>query len=87
MDAAGLIESYLLYPFMFRGTAGDCNTATMGVWHTNDSTKNLPVSSYKFGILIVIQTGNGILKIFANNNGAKKIYTSVLDVTAGWLDF
>ena len=85
---AGLMSGGKSFPFMYKGLATDCMAASSGWWITNDNTTNLPVNSYKFGLLIVFYTyDNFEVRIFVNNNSDRKIYVKTAGVSIGWKDF
>lgn len=58
----GLLSNQKLYPYMYRGVAGDIDTITdTGSYSTSTVTTNLPDNAYSFGILEVF--GGGIFII------------------------
>ena len=84
---AVLLSEKKSFPFMYRGTAADCMTASNGWWITNDNTANVPADSYKFGTLVVFSYSDFFVRIWVNNNGVRKIYSSAVGHTKGWQDF
>lgn len=73
---------------MYKGLAADCMTAGSGWWLTNDNTGNMPVSSYKYGVLIVFYaTSEAEVRMFFNNHGDRKIYSKSAGTSKGWVAF
>ena len=57
---------------MYRGLLADVDTVTEpGLYRTNSSTKNLPSSAYKFGLVEVFRATdtNVLLKRYTSNDG------------------
>ena len=83
------MNNQFLFPFMDKGGASDCLSVGSGIWATNDSTANMPVNTYKYGILLVFKVSSAgcEVRMWMNNNGVRKIRTKAAGVTVGWSDF
>lgn len=62
----GLLSTLKLYPYMYRGIAGDLDkTKENGFWMiTNENSTNIPEGTFRYGILEVEKTDKYIIQKF-----------------------
>lgn len=78
----GLLSSLKLYPFMFRGIAGDIDSLNeSGYYEVRiDQSTNIPPNAYTYGILEVFQSTMFTLQRYtphSNNSGKYGEYNRV----------
>lgn len=65
----GLLSNQKLYPYMYRGVAGDIDTITdTGFYSIGASSTNLPDNAYSYGILEVFGGGSFIIQRYTPHN-------------------